>query len=1329
MQSGTQAARVLLAHSSTHTGDSVVGDSESLLNRQQELEVTLRDDFRIFPISLRLIRSKTKEVGDSVIQTEWHNDRNVVHVIYTRFMQQQGTLLHLGDARLKLFKTLCLPTITQQINKQFLWIIRTDSELDPVLKRGLLEAVSGLRNTVVLASDLFVDGHHGGSLRKSEAMEEFTAESIWHGDVNLVRSYHEASKDHTLVETNLDADDGISLTFVDNVQDRTVTTFRNDRDRVGWFQICLGRHLEWHFYAPWEKKSDKGCLILGSTRTCLKSGISWATQPNSAPNFMRNLKLLKEDAPPCAFNRTVADRLYQGCWDEFPQEDPENDVMGVRSMSPASTGVARGSISKLDWNIRVLLYDKLAWTLLDPYFTIRPESVKTLRNGLAGKRQAVLDDNERSKCTHDKTCAGKWTNRHRVVHVIHTSLNDPNLVELLYRVTLSSLSRQSSYGFLWIIRIADFSDNRLFLLVLKAIRKISLKSNIILVKSDTVPAIDFRASAAIADISRDHILHGDITILNDYHMASQTRPLLETFLQPTEGFDRMFLNDLSRLTAAYLETTSISNSWFHWCIPNYLEMKYFDPRGNVVDDGYLRVAGGGNVPCLGNPGTTRVTLPASQLPATDNTFVVEPCSEDVDVTRNGCFVEFDPIQLPAVRVNVAESNDISADLAESEIQSLEAQQHRLRFNLRMLYSVYPLKLSVWREITKANNRDIVHIVHTWVHEVPSIVVWRQFCVDTLVAQTSQDFLWIIRTNLSIEKIRPTISQALKYFFKEPRNILLVKSNQTSTMDFRLPEAIVDVTEDKLVRGRMEDLLDAHMAAKGRTVLETFLRPGESLSKTYFADLQKSVELEIQEREMQGQHVIQSHDVSQGNAWYFRCIPEYVQWSYFSPQGYSSKTGFLTLVDKDHSKCVENPAVTRISFPGSRIPHRFRLEDSEKCTSDRTSGCYAPLAEFTAHAARALIPESVVEAPQSQLSEKMTKHLEEQNKELLEVLFHSFNILRRTLEIMVTQLHMAVCGDEQSCASKWASEFGLVHVIYTSLQDPAMFEVWRKFCFSLEAQTSTKFLWIVRIGTDEELLRQVVKPIIKTPLNIIVARSNYTPVVDFRQHQAAVDLMREKVVYLEKGDELEMLKYFRESAQSRPLLETFLQPTDALTKTFVAEIQNSTILQLKKSGVQEGGNSWYYRCVSKYIEWTYSAPGLPPHQDSNVGFLHIVDPSEGSCISRPGTTRVSLPGSEIPIADDAKSEFRSCAAEGAMSNGCYDTIASDEPKSARVTIPDSIGSANFKSVPTQQHQLRKFTPDKSLDMKLKNDFSIPPMYLSQMRKKIKEIVVSRKLEYH
>jgi hypothetical protein len=105
----------------------------------------------------------------------------------------------------------------------------------------------------------------------------------------------------------------------------------------------------------------------------------------------------------------------------------------------------------------------------------------------------------------------------------------------------------------------------------------------------------------------------------------------------------------------------------------------------------------------------------------------------------------------------------------------------------------------------------------------------------------------------------------------------------------------------------------------------------------------------------------------------------------------------------------------------------------------------------------------------------------------------------------------------------------------------------------------------------------------------------------------------------------------------------------------------------------------------------------------------------SCMERPGTTRISLPGSTIDIGSNT-SEAEICSMAGGMQNGCHLPIAS---LTARVTIPESlknttvsISTKGLKEVRQKHVRLVKI---------LKEDFSIPPIFLKKMRHKIKMMV--------
>jgi len=343
---------------------------------------------------------------------------------------------------------------------------------------------------------------------------------------------------------------------------------------------------------------------------------------------------------------------------------------------------------------------------------------------------------------------------------------------------------------------------------------------------------------------------------------------------------------------------------------------------------------------------------------------------------------------------------------------------------------------------------------------------------------------------------------------------------------------------------------------------------------------------------------------------------------------------------------------------------------------------------------------------STLTNEEISNLDKQNIFLSNMLDREFNVLPYPLETMTNQMEKLYCENIGRCYSQYESEFGVVHVVQTSLQDPKMFHVWRRFCFALESQTTNRFLWILRVVSDEWLIREVKKPIRKTPLHIIVAKSNSTSALPFRYANALQDLQPNAIIH---GDK-QLLEYFHNRAQTQPLLETFLSPTDALDKSFLLRLQNTTAEHLKS--IQLEKDSWYYQCVPNYIEWTFRSSDAEPE----FGSLQVTPHDEERCIHNPGTSRVSLPAAQIP--QGVSSDTGLCPAAESIKKGCIFPIKNESPLAARVIIPSSIDSLTTTATrPNSSDRERRNQRQDGLVMKMKNDFAIPPIFLKQMRNKL------------
>ena len=83
-----------------------------------------------------------------------------------RFMQDQGHLKHLARARLYLFRYFCLPTMINQTSQNFLWIIKTDPNLNENVRKEMVELLKPFPHFFLVGTNKnFLIGHDPGAWR------------------------------------------------------------------------------------------------------------------------------------------------------------------------------------------------------------------------------------------------------------------------------------------------------------------------------------------------------------------------------------------------------------------------------------------------------------------------------------------------------------------------------------------------------------------------------------------------------------------------------------------------------------------------------------------------------------------------------------------------------------------------------------------------------------------------------------------------------------------------------------------------------------------------------------------------------------------------------------------------------------------------------------------------------------------------------------------------------------------------------------------------------------------------------------------------------------
>jgi hypothetical protein len=193
----------------------------------------------------------------------------LVHIVNTRFMQEQGPLETLGMARLKLFLTFCLPSMIKQSSQNFFWIIKTDPQFTTTsVFQLLIESVTPYQNIYIVASNnnfMFGSAGRQGSWRDGKEPLDLLQSKIYTGNFTKLRIAMALRNERPILETRLDADDGLYMHFIQYIQavalkrfqpngmvlgqkkEEEDTTIKEENKVVPqWLYWCSRRHIEWH---------------------------------------------------------------------------------------------------------------------------------------------------------------------------------------------------------------------------------------------------------------------------------------------------------------------------------------------------------------------------------------------------------------------------------------------------------------------------------------------------------------------------------------------------------------------------------------------------------------------------------------------------------------------------------------------------------------------------------------------------------------------------------------------------------------------------------------------------------------------------------------------------------------------------------------------------------------------------------------------------------------------------------------------------------------------------------------------------------------------------
>ena len=227
-----------------------------------------------------------------------HSPYKILHTVMTRFMVGQSNAKYeLARARYLLFESFCWPTIQYQTSRNFFWLVLVDPGLDSSIindMKSLLNAVPTgnaymilTNNTAWSADGVGVENVTSYGVGLQTIVEEYTngklniitgnttyllraldwmtkqqqVEEPQYNNINKENNI-ETSKPIMVIETLLDADDGINNHGVEWIQDVAIQRTKEHQQQQQqspahqyplhptlnstWWFLCGTDHIEWH---------------------------------------------------------------------------------------------------------------------------------------------------------------------------------------------------------------------------------------------------------------------------------------------------------------------------------------------------------------------------------------------------------------------------------------------------------------------------------------------------------------------------------------------------------------------------------------------------------------------------------------------------------------------------------------------------------------------------------------------------------------------------------------------------------------------------------------------------------------------------------------------------------------------------------------------------------------------------------------------------------------------------------------------------------------------------------------------------------------------------
>jgi len=197
-----------------------------------------------------------------------------LHVVITSLLIGQGLEQTFVDARMAMFKTLCVPTMKAQQSQNFLWLIFIDDTLLDEVVQDIREQLAGYSNYKLVMRK---EGRWRGPSYNTDAFPQRNSVAKMFAVAGIMWTPPPDDKNPIIITTRLDSDDGLHPSATAEIQDAAV-----EWDQL---RVRLPGFVCWNNAALWMANAESPLGSLGSEQPpygpdtgCLVPGLSMFTR-------------------------------------------------------------------------------------------------------------------------------------------------------------------------------------------------------------------------------------------------------------------------------------------------------------------------------------------------------------------------------------------------------------------------------------------------------------------------------------------------------------------------------------------------------------------------------------------------------------------------------------------------------------------------------------------------------------------------------------------------------------------------------------------------------------------------------------------------------------------------------------------------------------------------------------------------------------------------------------------------------------------------------------------------------------------------------------------